>query len=65
LLWWELRDEEYQEIAPTPEGLLKSGIFPGLWLDTKALLGGDMKTVLAVLRRGLDSPEHRGFLQHP
>src|SRR5439155_5932612 len=53
LLWWELRDGEYQEIAPTSDGLLKSGIFPGLWLDTKPLLGGDMKTVLAVLRRGL------------
>jgi Uma2 family endonuclease len=62
LRWWELRDEEYQELAPGPEGCLQSGIFPGLWLDSAALLRGDMKGVLAALRRGLDSPEHGAFL---
>ena len=62
LIWWELRDAEYQEIASAPDGLLKSGIFPGLWLDTPALLRGDLKVVLATLRRGLESPEHRAFL---
>lgn len=61
LLWWELREEEYQELAPSTEGLLQSRIFPGLWLDTRSLLRGDMKAVLASLRRGLDSPEHRAF----
>ncbi len=62
LLWWELRDEEYQKIAPDEEGLLKSGVFPGLWLYSGALLRGDMKAVLAVLRRGLDSPERGAFI---
>ena len=59
LIWWELRGTEYQEIAPGSDGLLRSGVFPGLWLDSAALLRGDMKAVLAALRRGLDSPEHR------
>jgi len=62
LVWWELKEGEYQEIAPGADGLLKSGVFPGLWLDAAALLRGDMKTVLAALRRGLDSPEHRAFV---
>jgi len=62
LLWWELRDEEYQEIAPDADGLLKSRIFPGLWLDSGPLLRGDMKAVLAVLRRGLNSPERGAFI---
>ena len=61
LVWWELQDEQYQEIAPSAEALLKSRIFPGLWLDTAALLRGDMKGVLAALRRGLVSPEHGAF----
>ena len=61
LVWWELREGEYQEMAPAGEGLLKSVVFPGLWLDVAALLRGDMKAVLAALRRGLDSPEHRVF----
>src|SRR5438552_1322255 len=43
LVWWELREGEYQEITPEAGGLLKSRVFPGLWLDTKALLWSDMK----------------------
>src|SRR5205807_1284847 len=58
LLWWELREGDYYEIVQQPEGLLKSRVFPGLWLDTAALLRGDMKAVLAASRRGLDSPDH-------
>jgi Uma2 family endonuclease len=61
LVWWELREEEYQEIAPAEDGLLRSQVFPGLWLDTAALLRGDLKGVLATLRRGLDGAEHRAF----
>ena len=62
VVWWELREAEYQEIAPAPDGLLKSGVFPGLCLDTGALLRGDMKTVLAALRRGLDCADHAAFV---
>ena len=62
VVWWELREADYQEIALAPDSLLKSGVFPGLWLDTGALLRGDMKAVLAALRRGLDSPEHSAFV---
>jgi Uma2 family endonuclease len=62
LVWWELRDGEYHEILPQADALLKSGVFPGLWLDAQALLRGDKKIVLATLRKGLDSPEHAAFL---
>ena len=61
VMWWQLREGEYAEIAADASGLLKSGVFPGLWLDSKALLSGDIRAVLAALRRGLDSPEHRPF----
>jgi Uma2 family endonuclease len=62
VVWWELREEEYQELAPSAEGLLQSRRFPGLRLDTASLLRGDMKAVLAALHRGLESPEHRAFV---
>src|SRR5438093_8056730 len=42
MIWWELREGEYQQMAATTEGLLKSRVFPGLWLDTTSLLRGDM-----------------------
>ena len=62
LLWWELKEGEYQEMAPKADGLLKSGVFPGLWLDAAALLRGDMKAVLAALRDGLASADHAAFV---
>jgi len=62
LVWWELREGEYQEIVQQPDGVLKSAVLPGLWLDVQALLRGDKKAVLATLRQGLDSPDHRAFL---
>jgi Uma2 family endonuclease len=62
VVWWELREGDYHEIQPDAEGLLKSGVFPGLWLHAAALLSGDMKAVLAALRRGLDSADHAAFV---
>jgi Uma2 family endonuclease len=62
VLWWELREGEYQELRPTEEGLLKSRVFPGLWLDAGTLLKGDMQGVLAALRRGLGSSDHFAFV---
>ena len=62
MVWWELREGDYQEIAPGADALLRSGVFPGLWLDVTALLRGDMKAVLATLRRGFGSPEHATFV---
>ncbi|MGA2751614.1 MAG: Uma2 family endonuclease [Verrucomicrobiota bacterium] len=58
VLWWELREGEYREIPPDADGLFKSRVFPGLWLDAGALLAGDKKALLAALRRGLESPAH-------
>jgi Uma2 family endonuclease len=62
VVWWELREGDFLEIAQAGDGLLKSGMFPGLWLDTAALLRGDMRAVLAALRRGVESAEHLAFL---
>jgi len=62
VIWWQLLKGEYQEIMPDAQGVLRSTVFPGLWLDSKALLRGDLKTVLTVLRRGIESAEHRTFL---
>ncbi len=61
LIWWSLREGEFCEILAATDSLLMSGAFPGLWLEVRALLRGDMKTVLAALRSGLDSPEHAAF----
>ena len=43
-------------------GILRSGVFPGLWLDPAAMIGGDSARVLAVVLQGLGSVEHADFL---
>lgn len=59
--WMVLTRDRYVRQSLT-DGLNKSGVFPGLWLDVKAMLAGDFAKVLAVLQRGLASPEHAAFV---
>jgi len=54
---------EYLERSPDPNGVLRSQVFPGLWLDVEKLLAGDMRRVLATLQAGTHSPEHSAFVQ--
>jgi hypothetical protein len=44
------------------QGLVRSEVFPGVWLDPAALIRGDLATVLAVVQHGLASPEHDAFV---
>lgn len=60
--WFVLRDGEYQRQTPDVEGLLKSAVFPGLWLDVAALMDHKLAQVLIVLDRGIKSPEHAAFV---
>ena len=61
--WFVLDNSEYIEVFPDTDGVFQSRSFAGLWLDSIALLRGDMPQVFAVLQRGLQSPEHDGFVQ--
>jgi hypothetical protein len=59
--WFRLAGDQYVPITPDG-GVLKSVVFPGLWLDAAALLHGDTGRVEAVLRQGLATPEHAAFV---
>lgn len=61
--WFELVDGEYQSILPDAQGIMRSGIFPGLWLNINALLSGDMVAVLETVQAGVRSPEHQAFME--
>ncbi len=61
--WFILRNAYYWPLDPGPDGIIRSGVFPGLWLDPDALLRGDGARVLAVAQQGHGSPEHTAFLQ--
>lgn len=60
--WHILKDGRYQRLLPGPDGIHRSLVFPGLWLDGTALLARNLKQVLATLQQGLDSPEHQAFV---
>jgi Uma2 family endonuclease len=60
LAWWELREGDFLEL-PVEDGLIKSRVFPGLWLNTTALVNGQSADVLKDLKRGLATEEHRAF----
>ena len=59
--WFVLREGQFEKLSPDNDGILRSTIFPGLWLAPGALLNDDCATLLDVLQRGLESPEHAAF----
>ncbi|MCC5614350.1 Uma2 family endonuclease [Nostoc sp. CHAB 5836] len=63
LTWFSLEQGEYLELVPDNEGILRSRVFPGLWLATTKLLAGNMQGVLKVLQTGLQSVEHGDFIK--
>jgi Uma2 family endonuclease len=60
--WHVLVNGAYQVMPPGADGLWRSRIFPGLWLDGPALLAGDSQRLLARLDEGLRSTEHEAFV---
>lgn len=61
--WFQLHEGEYILLEPDPEGVVRSHVFPGLWLAVTALLEGKIAQVLSVLQQGLSSPEHAEFVK--
>ena len=61
--WFALEQGDYVELEPRSDGVIRSRIFPGLWLDIRALLAGDEDKVSRVLEKGLRSAEHAAFVK--
>ena len=59
--WFVLRGNEYERLKPDVQGILKSQVFPGLWLHESALIDGTMADVLQIAQDGIRSAEHLEF----
>ena len=57
-------DDHLQAHPPGPDGLHRSEVFPGLWLDPDALFADDRRRLIATLDRGLATPEHAAFVDN-
>ncbi|NEP45854.1 MAG: Uma2 family endonuclease, partial [Okeania sp. SIO2H7] len=53
-----LQEEEYVPLQPDAAGIIRSEVFPGLWLAATALLDDDMPLVISVLQQGLQATEY-------
>jgi Uma2 family endonuclease len=58
--WFVLREGRYERLEPDERGVVRSEFFPGLWLDTAALLRGDLASVFQVLDEGLATDQNVG-----
>jgi Uma2 family endonuclease len=63
LEWFQLVDGDYQQLTPDSDGIIRSQVFPGLWLAVEALLSNQMTHVLEAVQQGVQSPEHKRFMQ--
>ena len=61
--WFILREGQYQRLQSGPDGIYRSEVFPGLWLDAASLIARDLGRVLDVLQLGLTSEEHARFVE--
>ena len=58
---YRLVDGEYRPMPQDAGGVIRSNVFPGLHLDVRALLLGDVAAALAAVQAGVESAEHRAF----
>ena len=60
--WFYLQDGEYIKLQPDENNVIKSLVFPGLWLAIDSLLDYDLAEVIRTVQLGLDTTEHQDFV---
>ena len=63
IAWRELAEGTYRDIEAGPDGLLRSRVFPGLWLNPTQLWNGDFPGLAATIQQGAATPEHAAFVR--
>lgn len=61
--WFYWHGGDYTNLQPAEDGLCRSQVFPGLWLDREAMVQGNLAQVVARLNQGLQSTEHQAFVE--
>jgi Uma2 family endonuclease len=61
-IWFTRGRNGFKELEPDVDGLLKSPLFPGLWLNPAAPFERSTVRLLTALRQGLATPEHAAFV---
>lgn len=61
--WFALEQGRFVVHSADEDGIFRSTVFPGLWLDAVALLSGEARQMLDVVERGIATPEHTAFVE--
>lgn len=63
VFWFALRDGKYESLVKGEDGIYRSEVFPGLWLDPRALLDLNGHRIRELVQQGVASDEHAAFVQ--
>lgn len=63
IVWFVRRGSGFIELTPGNDGIYRSEVFGGLWLDHAALFRLDTGRLLAVLQKGLQAPDHAKLVE--
>ncbi|MBN3898616.1 MAG: Uma2 family endonuclease [Nostoc sp. NOS(2021)] len=61
--WFRLTEGKYILLDSNSEGIIKSEVFPGLWLDKEALKAFNLAKVIEIVQQGLTTVEHQNFVK--
>jgi Uma2 family endonuclease len=61
--WFHLHEGRYAPLPADENGILRSRMFPGLHLNARALLQGELAAAVATVQAGVQTPEHAAFVQ--
>src|SRR5438067_2011805 len=63
IVWRVLKDGVYLSQSLPADGILRSHVFPGLWLDVAAFWQDDGAKMSAALNAGLSTVDHQRFVE--
>ena len=61
--WFQRQEDKFVPLAMDADGIFRSRVFPGLWLNAAAAVQAEDATMLQTLQQGLASPEHKAFVE--
>lgn len=59
--WFDLVSRRTKKLPA--DGILRSRMFPGLWIDCPSLFAYDTRRLVRILNKGLATPEHARFVK--
>lgn len=61
--WFILQEGRYVPLVADEQSIIRSQVFPGLWLSVNGLRQRNRTEILAVLQEGLQTAEHQAFVE--